>query len=44
LGYQDFLRRVVVQSLSRRWQPYYEMDVPLGEKGGGLLVVAQKKE
>jgi SAM-dependent methyltransferase len=42
LGYQALLRRMVVQSLSRRWRPYYEMDVPLGEKGGGLLVVAHK--
>ena len=44
LGYQDSLRRTLVRNLSRRWQPYYEMDVPPGEKGGGLLVVARKKE
>ncbi len=42
LGYQTLLRRFVVRSLGRRWRPYYEMDVPAGEKGGGLLVVAQK--
>jgi len=42
LGYQALLRRVVVRSLSRRWRPYYEMDVPPGEKGGGLLIVAQR--
>jgi len=42
LGYQTLLRRVVVRRLSRRWRPYYEMDVPPGERGGGLLVVAQR--
>ncbi len=41
LGYQDLLRRFVVGRLSRRWRPYYERDVPPGEKGGGLLIVAQ---
>ena len=44
LGYQALLRRLVVRTLSRRWRPYYEMDVPPGEKGGGLLVVARRKE
>ncbi len=42
LGYQALLRRSVVQSLGRRWRSWYEMDVPSGEKGGGLLVVAEK--
>ena len=42
LGYQALLRRAVVRSLGQRWRRYYEMDVPSGEKGGGLLVVAQK--
>jgi SAM-dependent methyltransferase len=42
LGYQALLRRAVVRSLSRRWRPYYEMNVPPGEKGGGLLIVARK--
>ncbi len=42
LGHQDLVRRVVLQRLGRRWQPYYEMDVPPGEKGGGLLVVARR--
>ncbi|MFQ6101070.1 MAG: class I SAM-dependent methyltransferase [Anaerolineae bacterium] len=42
LGYQDFLRRVVLQRLGRRWQLYYEMDVPPGERGGGLLIVARR--
>jgi SAM-dependent methyltransferase len=42
LGYQALLRRVVVRRLSRRWRPYYEMDVPPGERGGGLLIVARK--
>jgi SAM-dependent methyltransferase len=44
LGYQVLLRRLVVRSLSRRWRPYYEMDVPPGDKGGGLLVVARREE
>lgn len=44
LGYQKIVRRAVVRNLSRRWRPYYEMDVPPGEKGGGLLVVAQREE
>ena len=42
LGYQVLLRRAVVRSLGRRWRPYYELDVPPGEKGGGLLVVARR--
>ncbi len=44
LGYQVLLRRAVVRSLGRRWRPYYEMDVPPGEKGGGLLVVARRND
>jgi len=44
LGYQRLLRRWVVTHLSRAWRSYYEMDVPPGEKGGGLLVVARKEE
>jgi len=43
LGYQPLLRRVVVRKLSRRWRPYYDMDVPAGEKGGGLLLVARRE-
>ncbi len=42
LGYQAILRRLVVKRLSHRWRTYYEMDVPPGEKGGGLLIVARK--
>jgi SAM-dependent methyltransferase len=44
LRYQDSLRRLVVRSLSTRWRPYYEMDVPPGGKGGGLLVVARREK
>lgn len=43
LGHQTLLRRLVVRSLSRRWRPYYEMGVPSGEKGGGLLIVARRE-
>jgi len=42
LGYQRLLRRLVVRQLSSLWRPYYDMDVPPGSKGGGLLVVAQR--
>ncbi len=44
LGYQRILRRLVVRYYSQRWRPYYEMDVQQGRKGGGLLVVAKRKE
>lgn len=44
LGHQELLRRLVGNRLSQRWRSYYEMDVQRGEKGGGLLVVAQRKE
>jgi len=44
LGYQRALRRTVVRYLGRRWRPYYEKKVQPGAKGGGLLVVAQRKE
>lgn len=43
LGHQRFLRRWVVTRLSRAWRAYYEMDVPPGQKGGGLLVVARRE-
>jgi SAM-dependent methyltransferase len=42
LGFQPLVRRTVVERLSRRWRPYYLMDVPPGSKGGGLLIVAQR--
>ncbi|HET91295.1 MAG TPA: class I SAM-dependent methyltransferase [Chloroflexi bacterium] len=42
LGYQPLLRRLVVRVLSRRWRSFYEAEVPPGEKGGGLLIVAQR--
>lgn len=44
LGYQRILRRAVVRYLGRRWRPYYEKRVQSGAKGGGLLIVAQRKE
>jgi SAM-dependent methyltransferase len=44
LGYQALLRHVIVRSLSQRWRPYYEMDVPPGDKGGGLLLVARRED
>jgi hypothetical protein len=42
LGYQRLLRQWVVRVLGRRWRPYYEMDVPPGERGGGLLIVGRR--
>jgi SAM-dependent methyltransferase len=42
LGYQRFLRRLIVAVLSTRWRPYYEMDVAPANRGGGLLVVAER--
>jgi hypothetical protein len=44
LGYQALVRRIVVRILGRRWRRYYEMDVPLGEKGGGLLIVGRRED
>ncbi len=43
LGYHAILRRIIVHRLSRRWRSYYEMDILPGEKGGGLLIVAQRE-
>jgi len=43
LGYQALVRHLVVRNLGRRWRSYYEMDVPPGDKGGGLLVVARRE-
>jgi len=42
LGHQRLLARWVVHRFSRAWRPYYEMDVPPGEVGGGLLVVGRR--
>ena len=44
LGYQALVRRAVVRSLSKRWRPFYEMDVPPGKKGGGLIIVARRED
>ncbi|HEY72534.1 MAG TPA: class I SAM-dependent methyltransferase [Thermoflexia bacterium] len=44
LGYQSLLRRAVARKFSRRWRHYYEMDVPTGKRGGGLLVVARRRK
>lgn len=43
LPYQRWLARWVVRHFSRAWRGPYEMDVPEGEKGGGLLVVARRE-
>jgi len=42
LGAWRLLRRWVVARLGRAWRRWYEMDVHPKQKGGGLLVVAQK--
>jgi len=43
LPHQRWLARWVVRHFSRAWRDLYEMDVPAGEKGGGLLVVARRE-
>ncbi len=42
LGHQPLLARWVVRRFSHAWRQYYEMDVPPGQVGGGLLVVARR--
>jgi SAM-dependent methyltransferase len=42
LGYQRWVRAWVVRRLSTRWRQAYEMDVPPGDTGGGLLIVGEK--
>lgn len=42
LRYQRLLARWLTARLSRAWRPYYEMEVPPGQVGGGLLVVGRK--
>jgi SAM-dependent methyltransferase len=41
-GYQRWVRRRIVRALGQRWRQAYAMDVPVGEVGGGLLVVGEK--
>lgn len=42
LGYQRLLRQAVVRTLSQRWRHAYELDVPPGGVGAGLVVVGEK--
>jgi SAM-dependent methyltransferase len=42
LGYQRWVRRWIVRTLRTRWRHAYEMDVPQGQVGGGLLVVGER--
>ncbi|MGC9356486.1 MAG: methyltransferase domain-containing protein [Anaerolineae bacterium] len=42
LRFQSWMREKVVSKLSREWRPSYEMDVPEGGVGAGLLVVGEK--
>ncbi len=42
LGYQRLVKRAVVRTLGRRWRNAYAMDVPAGDAGGGLLILAEK--
>ena len=44
MGYQALLRRLIVHTLSQRWRSTYETEVPLGKKGGGLLIVARRED
>lgn len=43
LRHQRLMRRWVRRTLARRWRGYYEMQVEPGAKGGGLLMVAEKR-
>ncbi len=43
LGFQRLLASWIVRRYSRLLRPHYEMDVPPGEKGGGLLIVGRKE-
>lgn len=42
LGYQPLLARWVVRRFARAWRQAYEMEVPSGQKGGGLLLIGRK--
>ncbi|MBN1260970.1 MAG: methyltransferase domain-containing protein [Anaerolineae bacterium] len=42
LGYQKWLKREVVKRLSRNWRRNYEIDVPEGGVGAGLLVIGER--
>ena len=42
LGYQKLLKRWVVKRLAERWRAAYQMDVPAGDVGSGLLVIGEK--
>jgi SAM-dependent methyltransferase len=42
LRFQSWMRDKVVNKLSREWRPSYEMEVPEGGVGAGLLVVGEK--
>lgn len=42
LGYQRLVRQAVVRTLARRWRHAYELDVPAGGVGAGLVVVGEK--
>ncbi len=41
-GYQAIIQRWVVQKLGVHWRRAYDLDVPAGGVGGGLLIVAEK--
>jgi SAM-dependent methyltransferase len=42
MGYQGLVRKWVVRALGHDWRQAYEMDVPEGGVGAGLLVVGEK--
>ncbi|MGC9348759.1 MAG: methyltransferase domain-containing protein [Anaerolineae bacterium] len=42
LGYQRWIKRWIVRTLSQRWRQAYEMNVPPDAAGGGLLVIGEK--
>ena len=42
LGFQNLIKRAIVNRLSVRWRHLYEMDVAQNTPGAGLLIVADK--
>ncbi|HEY89526.1 MAG TPA: class I SAM-dependent methyltransferase [Thermoflexia bacterium] len=42
LGYQRWLQHLIVEKLGRDWRRLYEMNVPVGGVGAGLLIIGEK--
>jgi len=42
LGYQSLVKSWIIKTLSQKWRAAYDLDVPEGGVGAGLLVVGEK--